>query len=257
MTEATVADNIENTLRQQLNPPPGKFHEAGPLFKKKQEFLKQLEDTLTSDPAYQDENVRKGKLKEIGKDFDDKIVQVAKTGAEKGSDPAAYKKADPTEQKTKEGIAGMLSGIFDALIGWITGGASWIWSLIKPMFGNMFGDLSEKISDSRSDETKAKETRAAGIASALDRPIIVAGREFSLTQTEQGELYRQLKDKDFSTSPQNPVATVIVPSDVKLNGVSGGTPATSDDHTVPPPVSTANVAPEKTGPQPEAHASAR
>lgn len=251
MAEPTVADNIKNTVRGLFNPSPGDDAYNGALHKKKIEFLKQYAEKLNGDPAYAgNEEAFTKKLEQVSNEFDKKVSESAATGAAKGSDPTAFKTTDPEEQKTKGTITGMISGAFDALMGWITGGASWMWNLIKPMFGGLFDKLGDNIADQRSDETKTKQSRAAGIASALGAPVDIAGMEFSLTREEQAWMYRKFSDTDFSkpapaNDNKNNLRQIEVPSDVRVDGVSGGTNATSEDHKTAPPVSTETADPER------------
>ncbi len=150
-------------------------------------------------------------------DFDKQAQERILLGAGQGAKPSELnKKLEATETKMKQGLAGAL----DKAIGWLTGGLSWVWDLVKSLPG--IGDIVSNASDWVIEQTSGKksneltsEKRAAGAALALSSDSIIAGGySFDINTKETQVLNAQFiqAQKEGFKAPTPPTTTNTAPT---------------------------------------------
>lgn len=195
---AFSANDAERFVRAQLNPPAGEAHKS-PLWKKKQEFLDNLDRELLATGAYNDDKTREKKLNEAANSFDNEIVRRAKEGAAVGGSPEEYRVVDPEERRQKETSSGLIRGLIGAVAGFFGGIFSFLWDLLKQLPG--VGDFISGIGDKRTPDEKAKETMAAGVVGKLSVPIELEGQTVVFSSEEQQKIFRNMQQFDYRAEP--------------------------------------------------------
>jgi hypothetical protein len=226
------ADIAERYVRAQLSPKPGEEH-LSPLLKKRKDFLDQLGIDL--DKTYYDTpEKRQAKLAAAGKEFDDAIVAKAREGAVAGGDANTYKLMDPAEKRKKETSTGLIRGIINMLTGFFGGLLASLWDLFKHT--PAVADKISNISDNRTSEEKAKDSKAAGVADKLSVDFEIQGITVSFTEDERKKIFNGLRNSEARvTSATTSPSSTSMPANVPPLVVLPGTGSEQAGHENKPP----------------------
>jgi hypothetical protein len=195
-------DNIAAELHNGLNPSANDAV-GGRLFEVREAYVEAYSNRLIGE--FKQGPKREQKLNEFRREFDKQVkAQALKGSTNEDADPTPFK--GEQEQKKREGFMGMVDRGLDMLSGILGPIGSAIWSFLKMLPGvqtvvSAIGSWFSDKTDTREDDVKAQEKRAAGMAAALGERFNVAGMTVSFPPEAQADLYQEWKNKDFKQAP--------------------------------------------------------
>src|SRR5690606_2014004 len=155
----------------------------------KNDFLRQYEESLkNNDARYQsDPEALKAKVQEAGAQLDEQLVANARQGAlDKNPNVGAFREEDPEKAQVREGFMGLIDmamNFLDSILGEL---GSILVAIVKvmPGVGSMIHETADCMADATvgnvSAEHRANEGLAAGVTTALQKPIDIGTETFSL-----------------------------------------------------------------------------
>jgi hypothetical protein len=206
LSKQAAADRAERYVREQLDPKNNAVTRTL-LGQKLEEFEKKFKSQENPNASEAD---KEKALEQARTMFTEEMVRKAREGAIAGGDYKDYKYSDPAEKRQKETSTGLIRGIINNIAGGIGGIFGILWDLFKHL--PIVGDMIASIGDKRSDEKKAHDKAAAGVANKLNTFSVRVNEHTSIpvafNEQELGTIYQDLSQPRPQVAAQPATTTV-------------------------------------------------